>query len=172
MKRYMMAGAGACVGLALAGCGGDGEAGNSAAETSSSAASSTSSSAARSTAASSSSAAALGQVDVYTCQSFVADAGDAYGWAKQLQTTGTATSDLSTPGYIAVYQLGWKASLYAEQVESPELGTAMQTIVSEGQALRAAIDAGGGSLDPNPLVDALEEAASICEAGGFVISWH
>ncbi len=116
-------------------------------------------------------AARLGEVDVYTCQSFVADAGEAYGWLTTLEGQGSISGDLSTPGYLEVYQLGGTASVYAGQVESPELQGAMQDVVDEGLALREAIDA-QGSVSPAPLRQALDQAADVCEEGGFVIDWY
>jgi hypothetical protein len=70
-----------------------------------------------------------------------------------------------------VYQLGGTASVYAGQVESPELQDAMQDVVDEGLALREAIDA-QGSVSPAPLRQALDQAADVCEEGGFVIDWY
>jgi hypothetical protein len=162
VKRYMLLSAGACAGLALAGCA-NGDDGASDATSSSTPPSST---------FASPSSAALGEVDVRTCQSFVATGGDAYGWLKDLQTTGTVTSDLSTPGYLDAYQLGGMASVFVSEVESPQLKTAMQNIVRDGEALRTGIDNGGGSVPATSLVNALTDAARVCEAGGFTIDWN
>jgi hypothetical protein len=108
---------------------------------------------------------------VYTCQSFVADAGEAYGWLATLEQTGSISGDLSTPGYLEVYQLGGTASVFTDQVESPELRAAMQDVEDEGLALRDEIDA-QGSVSPAPLRRALDQAAGVCEEGGFVIDWY
>jgi hypothetical protein len=115
--------------------------------------------------------AGLGEVDVYTCQSFVADAGDAYGWLTTLERNGTISGDLSTPGYLEVYQLGGTASVYSDQVESPRLSAAMRVTQREGEALKAEIDS-QGSVTPTPLRQALDNAAAICEDDGFVIDWN
>jgi hypothetical protein len=117
-------------------------------------------------------AAALGRVDTFACQSFVATAGDAYGWLTQLQRQGNINSTLATPGYLQAYNLGGTAGIYTAQVESPPLRAALQTIETDGQKLRQTIDAGGGDVPASELVTALDNAAQICEQAGFVISWH
>jgi hypothetical protein len=117
------------------------------------------------------SAAPLGRVDTFACQSFVAEAGEAYEWLTTLERDGTISGRLSTPGYIEAYQLGGTASVSAGQVTQPLLYAAMQDIVSEGAKLRTAID-DQGEVTPTPLRAALDEAADVCESGGFVINWN
>jgi hypothetical protein len=134
-------------------------------------AASSSSSAATTSAAATPTQARLGEVDVFTCQSFVADADAAYGWLTTLEQQGSISGDLGTPGYLQVYQLGGTASLSAGQQESPQLRAAVQDVADEGKALRAAIDA-QGSVSPTPLRQALDDAAEVCETGGFVIDWY
>jgi hypothetical protein len=166
MNRSLAAVA-AVAGLLLTGCGADGSA-----EAASGSSSKTSTSASPSTsAAAPATEARLGEVDVFTCQSFVADAGEAYDWLTTLERDGTISGDLGTPGYLEVYQLGGTASLSAGQQESPRLRAAVQAVADEGKALRAAIDA-QGSVAPAPLRRALDNAAEACQAGGFVIDWY
>jgi hypothetical protein len=113
----------------------------------------------------------LGEADVFTCQSFVADAGEAYGWLTTLERDGTISGDLSTPGYLEVYQLGGTASVISGQQESAQLRAALQAIETRGQALRDEIDA-QGSVNPAPVRQALDDATEVCQAGGFVIDWY
>jgi hypothetical protein len=148
----------------LAACGGDGDAGAN--PTTSSAATDLTTSSAPAT-----TEARLGEVDVYTCQSFVADAGEAYGWLTTLEQTGSISGDLSTPGYLEVYQLGGTTSVLIDQVESAELRVAMHDVEDEGLALRGEIDA-QGSVSPALLRQALDQAADVCEEGGIVIDWY
>jgi hypothetical protein len=110
--------------------------------------------------------------DVYTCQSFVADAGDAYGWLTTFEQTRSISGELTTPGYVEIYQIGGTASIYTDQLQSTDLRAAMRSVEEEGMALRAEIDAAQGSVSPTPLRQALDQAADVCEEGGFVIDWH
>jgi len=92
----------------------------------------------------------LGEADVYTCQSFVADAGEAYGWLTTFERTGSISGELTTPGNLEVYQIGGTASIYTDQLQSTDLRAAMRSVEEEGMALRAEIDA-QGSVSPTPL---------------------
>jgi hypothetical protein len=151
----------ACL-LALTACGttdGDSEA----AATRTSAASSTSASA-------SPVDAPLGETDVYACQKFVADQTEAYEWLTRLVRDGTIPADEGFGGKLQVYNMGGFADLIGSAVENPELRTALDFLVDEQPATRAALD--GGTFDPYPTLEALEDAAAVCEEGGFVIDWH
>ena len=114
--------------------------------------------------------AALGTVDVYACQSFVTDAGDAYSWLLTLERD-HSVGGAGTPGFLEAYNLGGTASIYLGQLESATLKSAIQGIVDAGQAVRTAMDS-RAAVDPAPALEALNRAADVCEEGGFTIDWH
>ncbi|MGY1682301.1 hypothetical protein [Geodermatophilus sp. SYSU D01176] len=115
-------------------------------------------------------ASSLGQVDTYACQTFVAEAGDAYSWINTLERELSAGAE--DVGWLEAYQIGGAASLYADQVESGALRNALKMIVTEGGILQRSMDGEIPTESPYRLRMALENAADFCEAGGFVVSWH
>jgi hypothetical protein len=167
MRRALAGLSMAAAALALAGCGGDGGDGEATAEvTETPSTSSSASSTAQSTPPT------LREVDRHLCETFIVDAGDAYGWLTTLERDGSISGDLATPGYLDVYQLGGTVdALGGDGADSPRLDTAIEAIVREGRALRSAIDS-GGAVAPTPLRTALEDAAEVCEDGGVAIAWN
>jgi hypothetical protein len=161
MRRTTPLTAALCL-LTLTACGGgDGQA---------SAATSRSPSSGPSTAASSTAPVALAEGDVYACQKYVADQGDAYAWLKKLETQGTIGTEEGFAGKLQVYNMGGLAQLALDRAESPKLHQALQLLWDQQPKTRADLDA--GTLMPGPLREALEQAASVCESGGFVIDWY
>lgn len=160
--------------LLVAGCGGDEE--PSAAPTVPTTTEATTTAAAvpstTSPSESSGSAAALGTVDVYTCQSFIADdyVAEGYAFLALLEESGDMSVDLGTPGYIEAYGIGGQASVMTGQQESSDLLAVMEDIAAAGEAFNSAIDS--GTPVSSDLRRALDEAADICEAGGFTVDWH
>jgi hypothetical protein len=163
MNRALPLAAAACL-LTLTACGGaDGESQDSAATSS---AARTSSSAA----ATSTTPPPLAQGDVYACQSYVTDQGDAYEWLTLLEEQGTIGANEGFAGKLQVYNMGGVAQLFLAGVESEPLRESLQLLWDQQDTTRADLDA--GTLSPGPLREALEQAAGVCEEGGFVISWH
>jgi hypothetical protein len=158
----------------LAGCGGSEELESARESATSSSAATKTTSAAPSSAAATTSAAPttepLSTGDTYICTALVAPAGDAHEWLTTLERDGTISGDVSTPGYIEVYQLGGAVSAVSDP-ESPRLATAAAAVEREGLALRAAIDS-QGTVSPSPLRQALDDTAEVCEDGGITIAWN
>jgi hypothetical protein len=159
MRKLLVVAAAA---LALAGCGNAGGKPRSDAE---------SSTAARTGTTASASTAALGRVDVTTCQIYVSAQTDVYDFLTRLETEGSVSGPDTTKARLDLLTVGTEAETFVDQVQSPALAGALRSVITHAKSVNEALLA-QQPIDAAGLRSALASAAEACEDGGFVIPWY
>lgn len=108
----------------------------------------------------------LQTIDSDACE-LIADSGDVAAFLD-----GTATGAETTSGRLDLLTLPAVVGIYVDQVETFELRAALGAVVDEATAYGREFNGGNDNPDGADLLEALLDAASVCNSGGAAIGWY